>query len=284
MHYNNNYKKVVDYYKKSRLGYDLVLWGSRHFGFYPNAKKDISEKKAQELMQDLIAKSLDLKENQTVLDAGCGQGVVSIYLAQKYGCNIVGITIVPFEVEKARMLAKKEGVGDKVEYHLMDYSDTKFKNNQFDAIYTMEAFVHSPDIKKTLKEFYRILKPNGRLVMHEYTIADNNKFSDREKKIRDIVIEGSAMMALKNMKHDAFTNILKRAGFKSVKEQNISKHLEPSFRRLYNLSLIPYFFVKAFNLQKNFINITAGNELFKMAKKDLFRYCVFTARKPGVKQ
>jgi cyclopropane fatty-acyl-phospholipid synthase-like methyltransferase len=37
------------------------------------------------LLQDLVAKNLELQENQIVLDAGCGQGVVSTYLAKKYG-------------------------------------------------------------------------------------------------------------------------------------------------------------------------------------------------------
>lgn len=276
---NSYQKKVVDYFNKSRLRYDIVLFGAKHFGFYPMAKKNIPEKKAQELMQDLLAKNLSIKKNQLILDAGCGQGVVSAHLVKKYGCKIIGITIVPFEIERAMKLAKELWVADKVKYYLMDYSKTTFKDNQFDAIYTMESLVHSPNIKKTLKEFYRILKPGGKLVMHEYSIAKDEKFLGREKRIRDIVIEGSAMMSLKNIKHDSFTKTLEGIGFESCNELNISKYVEPSLRRLYKLSIIPYFFVKLFNFQKFFINVTAGYEFYKMAKKDLFRYCIFTARK-----
>lgn len=65
------------------------------------------------------------------------------------------------------------------------------------------------------------------------------------------------------------------------KEQNISKYAGPSFERLHKLSVMPYFFVKLFGLQKHFINVTTGYEVYKMAKKDLFRYCIFTARKPN---
>ena len=148
---NTNQKKVIKYYTnpETKIGFDYVLWGSKHFGFYPTGKADITEKEAQVLHQDLVAQNLDLKEPQVVLDAGCGQGVVSTYLAKKYGSTIFGVTLVPFEVEKAQERAKKLNIQDKVQYQVMDYSATNFPDNYFDAIYTTETLSHSPDISKT---------------------------------------------------------------------------------------------------------------------------------------
>jgi len=275
-----HHKKVINYYKRSKFGYNIVLWGSKHFGFYPSSNNDIHERRAQELMQDLIARKLHINKNQLILDAGCGRGIVSTYLSKKYGCKIVGIEIVPFEVESAKKLAKNLDLESKVEYHLMDYSNTTFRDNHFDAIYTMESFVHSLEAKKTLHEFLRILKPGGRLAMFEYTIADDKKFTHWEKNIMDIVIEGSGMASLKNLRHDSFPKTLKEVGFVSVEEQNITKHVGPSLERLHKLSIIPYFFVNLFGLHKNFINLTAGYELYKITKKGLIRYCIFAAKKP----
>jgi len=161
----------------------------------------------------------------------------------------------------------------------MDYSNTTFEDNQFDSIYTMESFVHSRYPRKTLEEFLRVLKPGGRLVMFEYTIAGDSRFTKREKKMMDIVIEGSAMASLKKMRHDSFPKILKEVGFKTVGEQNITQNVGPSFERLYKLAIVPYFFVKVLHLQKYFINLTAANELYDIAKKGLIRYCIFTAKK-----
>jgi len=110
---NRYHRKVRDYYKKSKLGFNIVLWGSKHFGFYPNVNGRISERRAQELMQDLLAKNLKINKNQLILDAGCGQGVVSTYLVKKYRCRIIGITILPFEIDNANTLAKKLGVEKK---------------------------------------------------------------------------------------------------------------------------------------------------------------------------
>lgn len=219
-------------------------------------------------------------ENQIVLDAGCGQGVVSAYFAKKYGSKIFGITLVPFEIERAQERAKNSGIQEKTNYQVMDYSATNFLDNHFDAIYTTETLSHSPDIRKTLKEFFRILKPGGKIALFEYTLASDEKFSAWEKKMLDVVIEGSAMMGLKDFRHNQFTGVLKNAGFENVNEQNITENIRPSFYRLHKLSVWPYKIVKLFGLQKFFINTTAGYEYYKMANKGLFRYCIFTGNKP----
>ncbi len=278
---NTNQSKVVKYYTnlETKLGFNYLLWGSKHFGFYPTGKADVTEKEAQILYQDLIAKNLQLEEKQIVLDAGCGQGIVSTYLAKKFGSKIFGITLVPFEVQKAQKRAKKLGVQDKTNYQIMDYSTTNFPDNYFDAIYTTETLSYSPDIRKTLKEFLRILKPNGKIALFEYTIAPDDKFSPWEKKMLDVVIEGSAMMGLKDFRHDQFIEVIKSVGFKNVKEQNITENVLPSFYRLHKLSVWLYWFVKLFGLQKFLINTTAGYEYYKMAAKGLFRYCIFTGNK-----
>lgn len=279
---NANQQKVVKYYTnpETKFGFDYVLWGSKHFGFYPTGKAEITEKEAQLLHQDLVAKNLGLKENQVVLDAGCGQGVVSTYLAKKYGSKIFGITLVPFEVKRAQERAKNLGVQGKIQYQVMDYSATNFPDNYFDAIYTTETLSHSPDIRETLKEFIRVLKPGGKIALFEYTLAPDEKFSEWEMRMLDVVIEGSAMMGLKDFRHDKFTGVIKSAGFENVNEQNITENIRLSFYRLHKLSRLPYKFVKLFGLQKFFINTTAGYEYYKMADNGLFRYCVFTGNKP----
>lgn len=279
---NTKQQKVINYFSGfgSRLGYNFILGGVKHFGYYPNKRPDISEKEAQNLLQDFVGKKLGLKPNQQILDAGCGQGIVATYLASKFGADITGITIVPFEVEEAKNLAQKLGLSQKTKFSLMDYSNTKFKDKTFDGIYTTETLSHSPNIRKTLKEFFRILKPGGKFVFSEYTIAQDRQFTNWEKKILELVIEGSAMMGLKDFRHDEFTKVLENAGFENVKEENMSKNMEPSVRRLRNLSVLPYLAIRIFHLQKFFINTTAAFEFYKMGRKGLFRHCLFTGTKP----
>jgi ubiquinone/menaquinone biosynthesis C-methylase UbiE len=278
MNKGEHFQRLNRYFNKSKIGYNVLLWGAKHFGFYPKNKK-VSEKEAQLLMQDLIGKKLNLSKRMKVLDAGCGQGVVSTYLAKKFGCKIEGVTVVSFEIKEAELLAKKFNIQDKVNYLFMDYSNMKFQNNYFDAIYTIESLSHSTDIKKTLKEFFRVLKKGGKIALFEYTIADNEKFSEYEKDVLNKVIYASAMDSLKGFRHDEFQNMIKEAGFKSIKVENISENVRPSLNRFRKIALIPYFFVKLFGMQKNHPNLTAAVEFYKMGKKDLVRYNIFTAEK-----
>lgn len=275
-----NIQRLNKYYRKSRIGYNIILWGSKHFGFYSKDKK-VSEKEAQILMQDLIGKKLNLSKSMKILDAGCGRGVVSVYLAKKFGCEIEGIEVLPFELKMAKILAKKSNVEDKINYHLMDYSDMKFKNNYFDAVYTMETLSHSIDIIKTLKEFFRVLKPGGKVVLFEYTIAEDDKFSKYEMNILNKVAYSSAMDGLKNFRHDKFPKLIRKIGFENINSENISENVRPSLSRLRKIALIPYFFVRLFKFQKNFPNVTAAIEFYKMVGKDLLRYNIFTANKPN---
>ena len=277
---NQHHKKVVSYFEESKLGYDLVLGGVKHFGFYPDKINNISEKKAQESMQDLLAKKLNIKENQIILDAGCGQGIVSAYLAKKHGCKIIGISIVPFEIDNAERLAEKSGASPNVEDQLMDYSNTSFEDNKFDAIYAVEAFVHSPDAGATLKEFFRILKPGGKLVMFDYTISNDEEFTDYEKKMFGIIAERTAMGSIKDMRHESFADIFKKNGFERINQEDISENVIPSIQKLNRLAKMPYIFVDSLKLHQHFINVTAAIEVYKLAKKGLFKYNIFTAAKP----
>jgi len=274
----NNTTQVIKYFSKleSRWGYNLIMKGSKHFGFYPDDNKNITEQAAQILMQELIAQKLKLTKNKKVLDAGCGQGVTSLYLAQKYHCKITGISIIPFEIKIARANANSQ---KKLNYKLMDYNNLEFPDNHFDCIYTTESAVHSYDIEKTLKEFFRVLKPGGKLVMSEYTLAQDKKFSKKELEILNFVIKYSAMAGLKNFRHNSFPRVLKNAGFGNIAEENITKNIKPSFERLRKIAKKPYQIIKFLKLQKFFVNAVAGYEIPKLIEKDLWRHCVFIAEK-----
>ena len=56
-------------------------------------KKTLEE--AQEEKLDTVARKLDIKEGERVLDVGCGWGGFPLWAATKYGADVVGITLSP---------------------------------------------------------------------------------------------------------------------------------------------------------------------------------------------
>ncbi|HVO86338.1 MAG TPA: methyltransferase domain-containing protein, partial [Candidatus Binatia bacterium] len=275
-------KTIVKYYKKpeSRWGYRHYLWGAKHFGFYPSKKADISEREAQVILQDMVAERLGLKKGQKVMDAGCGEGVVAVYLAKKYGVDVTGLTLVPFERTVAEKRAKDNLLTKETAFIVRDYTSTGFESNSFDAIYTTESLSHIPEPADALKEFYRLLKPGGRLALFEYTIAADEQFSKFEMEMLDLVIKESGMFGLKTIRHNTLTNKMSAVGFKNVTQQNVTDNIKPSFRRLFKSAQGPYRLVSRLGIRKTFINTTASVEYYKMAQKDLIRYYIFSAAKP----
>ena len=66
------------------------------------------------------------KRPKRIVDVGCGIGGSSRYLARKYGAKCQGITLSPVQAERANVLAKAEGLADKVCAKLSIYSFQAF--------------------------------------------------------------------------------------------------------------------------------------------------------------
>ncbi len=279
---NPGHQKIIKYYKRfpTRIGYRCFLRGSQHFGFYPQGRAEISEKEAQILMQDLVSEKLVLQEGEKILDAGCGRGVVATYLAHQKNVEIWGITIVPFEKRIAEKRARKLGVAPKVHFAVMDYAQTAFQDNFFDAIYTTESLSHALDISQVLREFFRILKPGGRFAFFEYKLAPLSRFNDREKKTLETIVNSAAGIGLRYFHNDDFKNSLFRNGFRNVVEEDISENVRPSFYRLYKVAVPFYKFAQFFRLRRLAINTLMAYEGYKMTDHNLLRYCIYKGTKP----
>lgn len=276
-------QKITNYYrtKESKWGYSFLLKGIRHFGHYPVGKENISIQEAQYLMVDKIGKALNLSKSAKVLDAGCGEGATAIYLAKNYGYSMYGIDLLEESIKEA--IAKKEKFINSfnLKFNVADYSNTGFSDNYFDGIYTLETFVHSPDHKRTLKEFYRILKPGGKLILCEYTLKPLEQWKKNERHTMELIIKGSAMHSLPYFIHDSFGEILKNIGFENVEVRNYTQRILPMLKRFKRWASIPYRIIKVLNIEKRFPNTVWGLKHYDFAKQDKWRYVMVVAQKPS---
>lgn len=273
--------RVQDYYEtlESRLGYLLFLKGSQHFGYYPSGRNTITEDEAQKAHHDLLVKILRCTPKDCILDAGCGQGFIACDIAKRYNLHITGIDITPYIISRAQNRAKREGIEDKTDFRLIDYSHTDFPDNSFDRIYAVESLCHAKDLSKTLSELYRVLKPGGRIVNVEYIIQNKKYFSPYQWNIFEMVMEETASPSLYCYRRGMFASYLEKAGFSDIKMLDISENFKPSLYRLSRFARYPYKLIKALGLQRRFINTTVGVEFYQMAEQNLFGYAVYSARK-----
>lgn len=282
LQHKHNLQKVIKYFNttESKWGYTFILKGTKHFGYYPKGKEKIPMVQAQRLMEDKLAERIDLPANSLVLDAGSGEGNVAINLAKKYGLRIYGVDLLDFAVNRAISKSKKLNLQNKVKFKLGDYTELDFHDNAFDGVYTMETLVHVPDYKKALKEFYRVLKPKGKLVLFEYSIASRKKLTPKKLKIADMINEGSGMHSLPHFIHNKFPQILKSSGFENIVVKDITPRIVPMLRRFYLIAYVPYIFIKLLGLQRKFINTTSAVEIYRDWKSGgSFRYNMISAVK-----
>ncbi len=96
-------------------------------------------------------------KGEMVLDAGCGDGVLSCLLA-KEGIEVTGVDISAPNIEAAKKLAKDWGVEDKTNFMVGDAENLAFPDNSFDAVVSSHVLEHLPDFHKGLREVYRVTK------------------------------------------------------------------------------------------------------------------------------
>ena len=118
---------------------------------------------------DFVKRELQaLPEGKTILDAGCGSQQFKSFCAHlHYKAQDFG----KYVVDDKKMIEKNSGVGGEegYQYGELDYVGDIWKIDErdefFDAILCTEVFEHIPYPIKTVKEFARLLKKDGKLIL-----------------------------------------------------------------------------------------------------------------------
>jgi len=103
---------------------------------------------------------LDIKKNETMklLDIACGQGTL-LALAENY-VETYGVDISKEAIKKARKIAKN------TVFKISSAEKLPFKNSFFDYMTCMGSLEHFPNMDTALKEMNRVIKPNGKILIH----------------------------------------------------------------------------------------------------------------------
>lgn len=93
----------------------------------------------------------------SVLDSGCGDGILCVMLAKK-GCIVTGVDLSEPNIVACKKYAQDQGVGDKVTFLVGDAENLPAADKSFEYVISSHVLEHVPDFVRGVRELNRVAK------------------------------------------------------------------------------------------------------------------------------
>lgn len=162
----------IDIYNSNKTThtFNYLLNGRWHSGKTPDIYGQLA-------IEHMIINLSGMNKHSRVLDFGCGNGLVSCDYNILTGAKIYGVTNNFGQIKCARMLTKNLKLTD-VNFTGMNSLTLPFCDNYFDIVVFTESTCHICDKTALFREFYRVIKPGGKLVGEDWTTLNNSATSE----------------------------------------------------------------------------------------------------------
>lgn len=142
-----------------------TVWGKEdmHLGIYQESHISYIEA-SQKTVETMASMVTNLKAASHVLDIGSGFGGSARYLAKKFGCRVTCLNLSELENEKNRTMNREQGVADLVTVIDGSYEDIPYPDENFDAVWSQDAMLHSSNRRKIFEEVARVLRNGGQFI------------------------------------------------------------------------------------------------------------------------
>jgi tocopherol O-methyltransferase len=277
------HQRIVDYYKATEHAYkdswDLNKSLAIHYGYWDESVKSFPQSLIR--MNEVMAEMAAIQPTDKVLDAGCGVGGSSIFIARTIGAKVTGITLSERQVEQARKNATAHAVDQLADFKVMNYCATDFADESFDVIWGCESICYADNKETFIREAWRLLKPGGRLVVADGFVTS---FANNDNPVIRRWLDGWQVNYLETP--GRFSVFMEKTGFTGIQYRDISReasHSAGRLRRFYYLASLYLlwkkltFSYRTTPMQK--ANIDACKFQHKGLKMGLWQYGLITGKK-----
>ncbi|HUR31756.1 MAG TPA: methyltransferase domain-containing protein [Saprospiraceae bacterium] len=282
-----NLSKVLRYYLDT--GLDYGEWSrefNMHFGYYRLWMNPFRREPMLDEMNQQVFEHLELSESDVmVYDLGCGLSAPCRSFAKRFPeKKIKGVTIVPWQIEKAGELNRAIGADKIIELVLGDYTKLPFEDNSADGVYALESCCHCEGLDKAafVKEMLRVLKPGKRFVIVDGFIKKHpSTFGRILSYCYNEIIRGWALPSFPHL--GLFTESIKQYGGDKIEIEDYSFRVAPSV--MHSPFTVLFFLIKKFFQGEKLNPVRLGHlkacllGLVLGMHRNKFSYCLVTGRK-----
>ena len=219
------YSSTLQDYKNIWLNRENL---SMHFGYLEdrNTGHAASLLKANEVLADLA----QIGEGDRVLDAGCGLGGGSLWLANKRRARVTGIALGTDQILLARREAKRRSLDARTQFIVADFMMLPFAAGSFDVVWAHESVCHAQDKSAFFRETARVLVTGGRLIIADFMLRQRLQ-NRKDKLLLEQWFDGWKLAGLWTAAQHA--RAAKTAGLDEACIQDFTPYTISSHRRLY---------------------------------------------------
>lgn len=172
-----------------------------------------------------LAAHLPATDGARLLDVGCGRGGPAIHLAQRYGFEVTGIDLVPYNVARARENAVERGAD--ASFVVGDATRLPLAADSLAACTAIDALVYLPDRPSVFAEIAAALEPGGTVAISDLVRRPGQGTAERE---RVASFARAWDMPLPGTVRD-YERALADAGLDLVSVEDVTPHSVGRFRR-----------------------------------------------------
>ena len=110
---------------------------------------------------DVVAEHTAPQPGELVLDIGCGMGGPGRFLADRFGCSVLGVDLLALRVEAAEALTERTGLGDRISYRVASATELGVDDASFAQVWMLDVGIHVADKQALFAEIARVLRPGG---------------------------------------------------------------------------------------------------------------------------
>lgn len=121
-----------------------------------------------------LARLAGVTPGMRVLDVGGGLGGPARTLASEFGCSVQVLDLAEEYCRAGEMLTVMTTLDDRVSFRHGSALDIPFPGASFDVVWTQHSSMNIADKERLYQESRRVLRPGGRLALHEIMAGQNS--------------------------------------------------------------------------------------------------------------